>query len=134
MKKGDVVIINDGSYSRSVIEGKLIHEILGKQPQQQYVVIEVNCKFPVIDKPQSMYESVSRFNNTVIQAIDFGKIVFIEERFLQPALPTHIITVIICENTGAGYTEIIEISDKLYKKIKEQQVERYLNEPQTRRN
>jgi len=132
MKKGDVVIINDGSYSRSVIGGKLIHEILGKQ-LQQYIVVEVGCKFPSIDRFQSMCENVSRFNNTVIQVVDSSKIVFIEERFLRLIPPKHKVIIDMICHPGYGVGgKVIEISDELYKKIIEQQIEKYLNDPQSR--
>jgi hypothetical protein len=118
MKKGDVVTINDGSYSRSLINRKLIHEVKHWH-DEQFVIIEVDCEFPTTDEYQTMYQST--FNNTVIQAIDSGKVVFIEERFLELVLPKHsvIIDVVRYSGYGVGVSgEIIEISDKLYKEIK----------------
>ncbi len=86
MKKGDVVTVDDGSYSRSLINRKLVHEAK-RWYGEQFVIIEVDCKFPTTDEYQTMYQST--FNNTVIQAIDSGKVVFIEERFLELVLPKH---------------------------------------------
>lgn len=82
MKKGDIVTINDGSYTKSVVNGKLVHEHLcfGSNFGKQYKVIEIDCKFPSDERHQRNH---GRFNNTVIQDIDSGKIVFIEEMFLR---------------------------------------------------
>ncbi|MCK5608843.1 hypothetical protein KAR91_43625 [Candidatus Pacearchaeota archaeon] len=118
MKKGDVVTIRDGSYSRSVINGESIHEIGLERPNEQFRVIEVDCKFPVIDLMQPQYELVPTFNNTVIQAIDSGKVVFIEERFLRPVLPKHKVMIDMVGYCGCAIGMICEISDKLYQEIK----------------
>lgn len=115
MKKGDVVVIKDGSYSRSLIDRKLVHEVKHWR-SEQFVIIEVNCKFPTIDEYQVMYQLT--FNNTVIQAIDSDKVVFIEERFLRPVPPTHKVIVDVRQDGGWMYGQIIEISDELYKQIK----------------
>ena len=108
MKKGDIVTIKDSSYSQSIINEKTAHEILDDRYggiSKQYVVVEVNCMFPttVMHQPDSCY------NNTVIQDIESGKVVFIMERFLQPA--TH--TIVIDGKT-------IELSHESYKNLKEQ--------------
>jgi len=121
MKKGDVVTINDGSYSRSVVNGKSIHEVGLRHPNEQYTIIETDCKFPVVNPFQSMYEPIPRFNNTVIQAIDSGKIIFIEERFLELVPPKHKVMIDIVYHHGCmlcGMT--VEISDELYRKIKDE--------------
>lgn len=81
MKKGDIVTIRDGSYTRSIIAGKLIHESLayGSEGDKKYRVVETECSFPLTDKCQSaMYR-----NDTVIQAVKSGKVVFIHGRFLK---------------------------------------------------
>lgn len=116
MKKGDVVIVKDGSYSRSVMNGKLIHEAGAGQRGEKFTVIETDCKFPTTDEYQAMYQST--FNNTVIQAVNSGKVVFIEERFLKLVPSTHKVMVDIRQDGGWMYGQIVEISDKLYKQIK----------------
>lgn len=92
MKKGDVVTIRDGSWTRSVEGGKLIHELLSDSVGmgRQYMIVETGCIFPNTGSGKYLI-SMGTFNNTVIQALskgvnrplDRGKVVFIEERFLQ---------------------------------------------------
>lgn len=84
MKRGDVVIIKDGSYSQSIVAGKLIKESLnyGDEKGRKYRIIETGCVFPH-DDAQDSSRKRDTFNNTVIQNIDSGKVVFLEERFLQ---------------------------------------------------
>lgn len=119
MKQGDVVTVRDGSYSWSIINGKSIHEIGVWLPDEKFTVIEAGCKFPVIDPWQNRYEPVLRFNNTVIQAIDSGKVVFIEERFLKLVPPKHKVMLVekMVRNHAVAGT-FVEISDKLYQEIK----------------
>ncbi len=117
MKKGDVVVIDDGSYSRSIINGKSVHESRLGDKNEQFVVVEVDCKFPVVDDFQPRYESEPRFNNTVIQAVSSGKVISIEERFLELVLPVHKIMVDMRQLGGMISGQIVEISDKLYKEI-----------------
>lgn len=85
MKKGDIVTIKDGSYTRSVVNGKLIHEFLayGSELGKQYTVIAVGCVLPIEPDPAERYRLPNTYNNTVIQAIDSGKVVFIEECLLR---------------------------------------------------
>lgn len=116
MKKGDIVTVKDGSYSRSVINGKLIHELGAGRPGEKFTVIEISCKFPTTDEYQTMYQPT--FNNTVIQAVDSDKVVFIEERFLKLVLPIHKVMIDIRQDSGCMYGQIVEISDKLYQEIK----------------
>ena len=86
MKKGDIVTIKDDSYTRSVINGELVHESLSDEGGKRYIVAETGCKFPLTEEWQS-----SNFrNNTVIQAfssdnqvLSRGKVVFIHAGFLQ---------------------------------------------------
>lgn len=86
MKKGDIVTIKDGSWTRSVVNGKLVSEFLnyGREKGKKYVIIETNCIFPNTGSGQFGCTPPT-YNNTVIQAIDSGKVVFIEERFLRLA-------------------------------------------------
>lgn len=119
MKKGDVVMIGDGSYSRSVVDGKSVHEVGLGRLGKEFIIIEIDCKFPVIDPFQQRYETVERFNNTVIQAIDSGKVVFIEERFLRPVPPKHQIWIdVVYHQPHRIGGRLVEISDKLYQEIK----------------
>lgn len=125
MKKGDKVTITDGSYTKSVVGGKLVHEFFAYDDEQyeqykQYVIIETNCKFPADnDQARSVLGVSGTFNNTVIQAVNSGKVVFIEERFLELVPPTHKVVVDIILHPGYGVGgKVIEISDKLYKEIK----------------
>lgn len=114
MKKGDVVIITDGSWTRSIVGGKLVEEFLndGDEKGKQYIVIETGCSFPKTG-------SLRTFNNTVIQAIDSDKVVFIEERFLELVPPKHkIIIDITVTRLGGIRGNVVEISDKLYQEIK----------------
>ena len=83
MKKGDKIVINDGSWSRTVRDNKLSggpggdrYTGIKDSDRKQYMIIETGCSFPNTG-------SRNTFNNTVIQAVDSGKVVFIEERFLE---------------------------------------------------
>ena len=84
MKKGDVVTITDGSYTRSVVNGKLCHESLncGVEQGKHYVVIEIGCSFPLRSDCFCSQPDEYR-NDTIIQAVDSGKVVFIHRRFLK---------------------------------------------------
>ena len=122
MKKGDVVTICDGSFTRSVVGGKLVGEYLnyGDEKGKKYTVIETGCSFPNTGSSgMSELHGIPTFNNTVIQAIDSGKVVFIEERFLRPVLPKHKVVIgVTVTHLGGIYGKVIEISDKLYQEIK----------------
>lgn len=115
MKKGDVVTVRDSSYSKVITEHGLESSYGGVNSvrDEQGIVIELNCKFPDPER----YQEQCSFNNTVIKT-DSGKIVFIEERFLEPVLPTHKVMVDIKQDSGWMYGQIVEISDKFYKEIK----------------
>lgn len=79
MKKGDIVLVTDGSYSLVVRDGKFepYHGI--QMLDRQFKVIETGMKLPAAS-------SLSvQFNDTVIQALDNNETVFIQERFLKPA-------------------------------------------------
>lgn len=120
MKKGDKVMIDDGSWSRSVIDGKSVHELLnfGSNRNEKYIVVETGYEFPNTGSQYGGSVGCGTFNNTVIQAINSGKVVFIEERFLRLVEPTHQIMVDVRQDGSWMYGKIVEISDKLYKEIK----------------
>jgi len=101
MKAGDLVIIKDYSYSKEVEDGVLVDNTY--RGDKQFIIVETNCVFPNPHEYQLGYT----FNNTVIQAVDSGKVIFIEERFLK--LTTHKITI-------DGKT--IEISNESYQALK----------------
>jgi len=124
MKKGDRVVIDDGSFSKQVKDNKLSHgpggdryKNLQDDDRKQYVIIETGCSFP---KTGSQHTC----NNTVIQIIKSDKVIFIEERFLKLVSskhksPKHKIMINLIHHFGYGMGgDIIEISDKLYKEIK----------------
>ena len=79
MKRSDIVTIIDSSWSKSIINGRLIHEWLNRG--DEYIVIETDCTFP--NTGSQLPVNKSTCNNTVIQNIISGKVVFIEERFLR---------------------------------------------------
>lgn len=116
MKKGDVVTIKDGSYTRSVVNGELIHESLayGNEQNKQYVVIEIGCSFPLT----CSWHHHDYRNDTVIQAVGSGKVILIHNRLLELVPPTHKVMVDIRQDSGCMYGQIVEISDELYKQIK----------------
>lgn len=115
MKKGDIVTIRDNSWAQDIVNGRLIEESLNINPEgsdKQYVVIETGCMFP---RHGTQKRS---FNDTVIQALDFGKVVFIEERFLREIKPKHKIMVDVRHVNCAISGEFVEVSDDCYQKIK----------------
>lgn len=116
MNKGDKVVITDGSYTQSVINGKLKHEFLayGSEQGKEYVIIETDCKFPRTNE----FQSLNYGNDTVIQAIDSSKVVFIHHRFLNPVSPIHKIMIDMEQTNSCLQGDIVEISDKLYKEIR----------------
>ena len=87
MKRGDIVTIMHESWStRSIINGKLINEWTlccntDKNQDNEYIVIETDCTFP--NTGSQLPVNKPTCNNTVIQNIISGKVVFIEERFLR---------------------------------------------------
>lgn len=79
MKKGDVVTVNDFSYSKIIENGKLDNNFHAFHPaaRKQFVIVELDCVFPRTNQwPDTNY------NDTVIQAVDSSEVVFIERRFL----------------------------------------------------
>lgn len=112
MKKGDIVIIKDGSFSRSVVGGELIHELLGNSARMgdQYMVVEIGCVFPNTGSMGLSWPTKTSpgFNNTVIQilgkdgqSLSRGKVVFIEERFLKSVNPIREVTMAeVCAQFG----------------------------------
>lgn len=117
MKKGDKVTIRDQSYSQSIVNGKLIHNVKAGD-NKQYVVIETGCRFPASDF-QAHWPGT--FNNTIIQGINSGKVIFIEERFLDPVSLKHKIMIDVVSNGCFKVGQYVDISDKLYQEIKNEQ-------------
>jgi len=112
MKKGDIVTINDTSYTRTVGNGQLVypgHSLRYKQ----CVIVELDCIFP-----KTSPWNGDNFNNAIVQVHETGQVIFIEERFLEPVPPKHKIMIDITNAMSVTYGDIIEISDKLYKEIK----------------
>jgi len=103
MKKGDIVTITDGSYTRSVVNGKLCHELLncGVEQDKHYVVIEIRCSFPL--KSDCFCPQPNRYrNDTVIQAVDSGKVMFIHGRFLKLLRIREVTMAEICAQFGGN--------------------------------
>ena len=115
MKKGDVVTVNDYSWAKEVVNGKLKNVRIKDCTTRKYTIVENNCDFPLHDDQSRIYRS-----DTVIQAIDGGEVIFIHGTFLRPVPPKHKI-IIDVENAHPGHLmcgKFIEISDKLYEEIK----------------
>ncbi len=115
MKKGDIVVINDSSWTKTIKDNKLVNGP-GSDAHKQYIVIETGCSFPLYDGVS--HQKDKHRSDTVIQAVDSGEIVFIFENFLEPVPPTHKVMVDVRQDGGWMYGQIVEISDKLYKEIK----------------
>ena len=113
MKKGDIVTIDDYSWAREIVNGKLKNIRIKNCTTRKYTIVENNCDFPLHDDQSRIYRS-----DTVIQAIDGGEVIFIHGTFLRPVLPKHKIMIDITNAMSVMYGNIIEISDKLYKEIK----------------
>jgi hypothetical protein len=80
MKKGDIVLVVDGSYFLVIRGGKPEPYTELQMHNRQFKVIEVNMKLPAANPfPEP------KFNDTIIQALDNNETVFIQERFLKPA-------------------------------------------------
>lgn len=112
-KVGEIVHIDDSSYSVIVIDGRLVSFPEGMKgyhwftlKNDDYIVIETECKFPCHEQFQ---EIKNRFNNTIIQHVKTATIIFIEDKFLTPKV--HEITI-----DGKR----IELSQKSYQNLKEQ--------------
>ena len=88
LKVGDRVIITDGSWTRSVIGGKLVRELLntGAAKGKQYTIVEMQCRFPLYE-----YDQEDKYRNDTVIQDDNGKVVFIYHRFLAPT--KHTITI-----------------------------------------
>lgn len=104
MKKGDVVIIQDSSYSRIIMDGKLENGQYENVRYRRCVIIEVGCNFP-----QTSPWSDVKNNNTIVQDCKTAEVIFILERFLK--LEKH--TIVIDGKT-------IELSHESFLNIKEQ--------------
>lgn len=85
MKKGDVVVAYDLSWAQAVKNGKLVspsrdvHCRVGRGAPA--VIVETGCRFPLTDCSQPDDE----YNDTVIQVINTGEVIFTQLEFLQPA-------------------------------------------------
>lgn len=91
MKKGDVVIIDDWSYSKIVVNGKFVSPPLrlrscGGWIDGRCVVVEVNCTLPITNT-----YGLPEYNDTIIQMLNTNEVIFIEQRFLKPI--THTLTI-----------------------------------------
>jgi len=85
LKKGDLVWIKDLSYSRIVKNGKLRpphfeYAAYGQENNKQFIVVEINCKFP----KTSVWLDDNEYNDTVIQCVETNEVIFIQKRSLQP--------------------------------------------------
>lgn len=91
MKSGDKVTIKDGSYTRSIVDGTLVHEFLnrGEAKGRQYTIVEVGCAFPLVDQGELGAQRREHRNDTVIQD-EYGKVVLIHSGFLKPVDPPHV--------------------------------------------
>ena len=114
MKKGDVVTVDDSSYSFTIVNGYLEHHPGGVQEENQ-IVIATNCDLPTDD---GYGYSGSRHNDTIVRGQTSGKIAFVQQRFCHLVSPKHKVMVDIRQDSGWMYGQIVEISDKLYKEIK----------------
>jgi len=114
MKKGDIVVVNDSSYSFVIVNDCLEHHA-GEVQKERQIVIAVDCDLPA----DYNLHSESQRNDVIVKGQTSGKITFIQQRFCRPVPPTHkiIIDVVINRNCSV-YGEVIKISDRLYQEIK----------------
>ena len=113
MKKGDIVMVNDYSWAKEVVNGKLKDVRIRDCADKKYTIIEIDCKFPLHDGQRERYRS-----DTIIQAIS-GEVIFIHGTFLCSVPPTHKVMIDVVWNNCVTCGEVVEISDKLYKEIKQ---------------
>jgi len=123
LNKGDKVVIEDGSWTQSVVNEKLVCELLnyGHEEGKDYTVIETGCSFPLTRGRFSSTQPEKYRNDTVIQAVDSGKVVFIHGRFLRQVLPTHTVMIDMRPTSCSAVLETgqtVEVSDELYQEIK----------------
>ena len=89
MKKGDKVKIRDFLYSRCVVGHTLqTYGVHFDDAKGEFVVVEMGCKFPTTHLHQDWYKT---YNDTVLQSVQTGRVVFVEERFLVPVQHTILI-------------------------------------------
>ena len=85
MKKGDIVKINDGSYSIAVENGDL-HHVFGVELQKEkYKVLDMGLRLPTATYGMS---GISH-NDTLVVGCDSGRLVFIQARLCQPNKPAY---------------------------------------------
>ena len=115
MKKGDVVTIDDSSYSFTVMsDGRLEHHA-GEVQKERWVIVAAECVLPA---EWDRYCS-AQHNDTIVQGQTSGKIAFVQQRFCRLPKPTHSVMVDIVLHPGYGMGgQMAEISDELYKQIK----------------
>jgi hypothetical protein len=91
MKVGDTVVITDGSWTRSIIGGKLVSESLnsGVAKGRHYTVIKTDCGFPLEDQGTVWEQPPYRRNDTVIQD-ENGKVVLVHSGFLRVVKSSHV--------------------------------------------
>lgn len=80
MKKGDKVVVTDGSYSCEILPGQLeLRNSYGADLMRHnpWVVVATNCILPTRDYG---YDNIAK-NDTIIASN--GRIVFIQEKFLR---------------------------------------------------
>lgn len=116
MKKGDIVIVRDSSYSKVVTKHGLEDGYGGTRVRgRQCVIIELDCRFP---NPHQYQVKNNEYNNTVIRIIETDEIVFIDEQFLKPAIHKVMIDLKQGDSIIILSGKIVEISDELYQEIK----------------
>lgn len=77
MKKGDIVTINDSSYSLTVMnDGRLEHHA-GEVQKERWIIIAVQCNLPA---EWDRY-CCEQYNDTIVQGQTSEKIAFVQQRF-----------------------------------------------------
>lgn len=112
MKKGDVVTIQDSSYSFAIVDGFLEHHP-GEVQKECQVIIAVDCDLPADWGCHG--GSLLQRNDTIVRGQISGKITFVQQRFCHSV---HKVMIDCVYGNCVMYGQIIEISDKLYQEIK----------------
>lgn len=92
MKSGDRVTITDDSWTRSIIDGKLVAEFLAcdEAKGRRYTVIEVGCSFPLVDQKDGWGGQRADYRNDTVIQDDDDKVVLIHSGFLKLVDPPHV--------------------------------------------